>query len=239
MPSPSPSLLGLKLLRRDTLPELVTINVAATGTYTLRLRKDEVDHDLTFVAVVPTDTLTDIRDGLLASPAAATAATAGITLTAVGAAQFRIEGAEDARWVTSVEDEPSASDMTFAKEVASAGDPDFFGTQVAPAFFVSVPNQLRSAPVSGLSLRAIIIDSAGVPVAPGTALLSIDVLDVQRVAGIDVVSRVAVLAAIGLDTVQPVANIVGGMKIGVRIHTLENLPATADEVRLVVEETAA
>jgi hypothetical protein len=235
MPTPDPVTTGLKLLRHDTLPDLYTVVNAITGDYTLRIRKDDANFDLTFAAVVPSDTQEIIRDGLLTSAPVIP----GVTVLAVSTDAIRIAGAEDARFVSSIEDEPGGGDSTLLKDVMPPGDPDFFGTQVAPAFVVNVPKHLQSLPVRGLSLRAIVVDTAGDPVAPGSGTLSIDVLDIQRVAGVEVVCLIAALTTVGLDEVQPVAGVVGGMRIGVRLHTFASLPATADQILLAIQETTA
>lgn len=234
MPIPDLDDHGLKLLRHDTLPDLYTVVNAVTGTYTLRVTtEDGSTFDLTFAAVVPTDTQEIIRDGALASAPAIP----GVTVAAVSTDGIRVSGAEDVKFVSSIESEPGGGDSTLAKEATTGGDPDFLGTQVAPAFLIDVPKHLQSEPVRGLSLRVIVVDTAGDVVAPGSGTLSIDVLDIQRVDRKDVVCLVDELTSVPLNEVQPVADVVGGMRIGVRLHTMASLPATADRMLLAIQET--
>ena len=236
MPAVDASARGLKLLRRDSLPDLLTVAVAETGPYTARVTVDGVDFDGTFAAVVPTDTLTIIRDGVLAD----FAAIPGVTPVSVSTNQIRFDADQDALFTTSVFAEPSASDMTIAKNTTSTGDADFVGTQTQPAVAGDIPAERQDqqgTAVSGATAVLVLVDAAGALVAPGSMTYDLEVLDVRRVDGLLAVVQLDAQTGLAPYARVIVPTVVGGSRLAVRISNLAAIPATAEEMRLLYEET--
>ena len=236
MPEPTMSDVGLKLLRRDTVPDLLTVATAATGNYTLRVAVDGVDYDCTYAATVPTDTVTDIRDGVIAGAPAGLAA-AGVRLVSSSTDEIHVTGL-DVEFTSAIQAEPSPGDMTLAKVSSAVGDLDYSALQSAPGPYADLPykRQDRLVAVSGIEARLALFDSAGDALAPGSMTYSLDILDAQPISGKTAVTKL--LASTGLVPFVAVTRtpVPGGTRMAVRIHTLANVPATAVTMELQFRE---
>lgn len=225
MPNPDPHTKGLKVLRRETPPKSITVDVAEIGTYTIAVHvKGGATFPASYTAIMG-DTATDIRDGLRAD----LAAVPGITDADLSTDAISFK-ALDVEFTLEIVAEPSASDMSIALITTTPpGDADFHTDQSDPGPVYAIqPNR----PTRALSVRLVLFDANNDVVAQGSMDYDLEVLDVQRTPGGVIVTELATFADQVPMTAIRIPDIAGGMQVAARISGVDGVPAGVERVEL-------